>query len=135
MGGMLPVRDLWQSHSLLPLVALQRPCEGKDIRRLDSSRSSSPNRPSCDRRFCATKAGSLPLLNAGALFGCRYRLTGRKKRFRQQKENWRCKAERVNAVEHTAMAHDERAVILNATIPFDGRHRHASGKSYQRDDK
>src|SRR5882757_9994474 len=49
-------------------------------------------------------------------------------------EDWRGKADRVDSIEHTAVAFDQRAVIAHAAISFNGRHRHCTGEAHHGDD-
>ncbi len=53
----------------------------------------------------------------------------RKEVLRQVVKDWGSEAKRVDSVEHTAMAFDQRAVVFHTSISFDGRHAHHASKS------
>ena len=52
---------------------------------------------------------------------------------RQVVEDRRGEADRVDAVQHAAVAFDQRAVVLHAAVALDGRHGHAAGKAHHGD--
>ena len=61
------------------------------------------------------------------------RLPAKAGRARQVKEHRRGEADRVDAVEHAAVAGDQRAVVFHAAVALDGRHGHAAGKAHDGD--
>ena len=49
---------------------------------------------------------------------------------REVEEDGGGEADRVDAVQHAAVADDQRAVVLDAAVALDGRHHHAAGKAH-----